>query len=85
MKSVATYPCAAAAEEMTGDERGDERMVSEIVPIAVPIEVETDTVTLALPAVVGVPVIWRVEMLKVNPGGRPVALEENCVPVAESW
>ena len=39
---------------MTGDESGDERMVSEIVPIAVPIEVETDTVTLALPAVVAV-------------------------------
>ena len=71
---------------MTGAESGAERIVIVIVPTAVPIEVDTETETAVVPATVGTPVICRLELLNVSPGGsEDVTLEEKGVPVALSW
>ena len=56
-------PSAAAGEDMTGDDCGPEKIVTEITPVAVPNAVDVETEIAASPALVGVPVIWRVEEL----------------------
>ena len=56
-KSVATYAMAEAGEEMTGDDCGPEKIVSESEPKALPSDVDAERETAVTPAEAGVPVI----------------------------